>query len=81
MLRKRGAWGCTVVRNRAHTHTHKIIILFLGCDVVTKPNLSVRLRKVYGFYTVLSLFRTENCGLCCVFSTVFFPPSQDTLKL
>jgi hypothetical protein len=38
------------------------------------PNLSVRLKKVHGFYTVFSLFRTENCGLFCVFPTVFSPP-------
>jgi hypothetical protein len=44
------------------------------------PNLSVRLKKVHGFYTVFSLFRTENCGLFCVFPTVFFPPRQDTLN-
>jgi hypothetical protein len=29
-------------------------------------------------HTVFSLFRTENCGVFCVFHTVFFPPRQDT---
>jgi hypothetical protein len=38
------------------------------------PNLSVGLRKAYGFYTVFSLFRTENCGFFCVFSAFFFRP-------
>jgi hypothetical protein len=38
------------------------------------PNLSVGLRKVYGFYTVFSLFRIENCGFFCVFSSFFFRP-------
>jgi hypothetical protein len=30
-------------------------------------DLSVRLKK----YTVFSLFRTENCGVFCIFHTVF----------
>jgi hypothetical protein len=45
--------------------------------------LTVRLKKVHGFYTVFSLFlsfRAENGGLICVFPTVFFPPRQDTFN-
>ena len=44
------------------------------------PNLSVRSKKVHGFFTVFSLFRTENCGLFCVFPTVFFPPRQERTR-
>jgi hypothetical protein len=44
------------------------------------PNLSVRLKKVHGFYTVFSLFRTENCGIFCVFPTVFLPPRQERTR-
>jgi hypothetical protein len=45
------------------------------------PNLSVQLKKVHGFYTFFSLFRTENCGLFCVFSTIFFPPRQERTRI
>jgi hypothetical protein len=44
------------------------------------PNLSVRLKKVHVFYTVFSLFRTEICGLFCVFPAVFFPPRQERTR-
>jgi hypothetical protein len=36
-------------------------------------------KKSLRFYTVFSLFRTENCGLFCFFFTFFFPPRQDTI--
>jgi hypothetical protein len=45
------------------------------------PNLGIRLKKVHGFYTVFSLFRIENCGLFCIFPTVFFPPHKERTPL
>jgi hypothetical protein len=75
-------FGASVIQRFYETWKIKPRFYFAGflrfvCDMA----LSVRLKKVHGFYTVFSLFRTENCGLFCVFPTVFFPPRQDTLNL
>jgi hypothetical protein len=40
----------------------------------------IRLKKVHGFYTVFSLFHTENCGLFSVYPTFFFPPRQERTR-
>jgi hypothetical protein len=71
----------TRVQRDVYPGTARGVILEISLKSVIKKKKSIRLKKVHGFYTVFSLFRTENCGLFCVFSTVSFPPRQDTLKL